>query len=106
MLAASLPAHQSAFAFGRVACTGQECQKSPITNTTSRARVNTTSGRAVPIRWCTRKRSPRACRARRNAISGAVPVRRCRLICRRTSSLLAPGLPTATVAVSTSSGEV
>ena len=91
VLAASLAAHQSPFAFGRVPWTGQECQKSPITKTATRARVNTTSGRVVPTRWCTRNRRPRACNSRRRAISGAVPVLRCRLICRWTSSLLAAG---------------
>jgi len=91
VFASSLSAHHWAFAFGRVRWTGHECQKSPITNTATRARLRTTSGRVEPTRTPVRNLNPRACRCRRNASSGAVPALRCRLIWRRTSSLLAAG---------------
>lgn len=91
LLASNFAAHHAAFAWGRVPCNGQECQKSPMTNTAILALVNTTSGRAAPtFRW-TRKRRPSACSSRRNAISGTVPDVRCRAIWRRTTSLLATG---------------
>lgn len=58
---ASLSAHQAAFAFGLVACSGHECQKHPSTKTATFARGNTTSALRLPgktARW-TKYRRPR-----------------------------------------------
>ena len=89
--ASSFAAHHAAFAFGRVPCAGHECQKSPMTKTAILTRVKTTSGLDFPTFRCSRKRIPRACKARRNLTSGAVPEVRWAVIWRRTVSLVAAG---------------
>ncbi len=45
VMLASFTRHQSALAFGRWTCTGQECQKQPSTKTATRAPRNTRSAR-------------------------------------------------------------
>lgn len=74
-LVSSFRRHQPALVFGEVPCSGHRCQKQPSTNTATRARVNTMSGRVRPIcgrAMFTRYRSPLRWSSRRMAISGAV----------------------------------
>lgn len=89
---ASFAAHHPALILGLLPCSGQECQKSPITNTAILARVRTMSGRTRPMSRCTRNLRPSANSALRRASSGPVSRVRCLLICLRTSSLLAAGV--------------
>ena len=71
----SLLSHHWRFASGKVACSGHECQKQPLTSTATRCLTNTMSiSRRVPgiTRRCSRYRSPCACKSRRRASSGPV----------------------------------
>ena len=62
------------------------CQKSPSTNTTTRAPLKTISGVPGRLRTCLRKRRPRACTALRTAISIPVSLLRTLVIARRRCS--------------------
>jgi hypothetical protein len=80
---ASLASQKPMFDFGRRSPrshTGHPCQKQPWMNTTKRCRERTTSGRPGKSCWCSLYLSPRACRARRTAISGPESFDRTRAI--------------------------
>lgn len=71
-------------------CSGQPCQKHPSTNTATLARLKTRSARRFRSGSglaSTRNRSPRACTARRTAISGAVSRRLLARITERAAGL-------------------
>ncbi len=73
--ASSFRRHSSAFAFGSCTCSSQRCQKQPSTNTATRARGKTRSGRTRHRRLTcrsTKNRRPRWWSSRRTASSGAV----------------------------------
>lgn len=75
MLPSTFAAQNSAFVFATVWCSGQPCQKHPSTYTASRSRGNRMSAvrRTLPRgRRLTKKRSPRACKARLKSSSGTV----------------------------------
>ena len=80
-LVAILRCHQSGFDLGFTPWSGHPCQKHPSTNTAILCRGNEIStvrrGR-LGILACTRYRRPRACKARRRCISGAVAPLRAR----------------------------
>jgi hypothetical protein len=94
-LAASLSAHHSRLVFGIVPCSEHPCQKHPSTNTTTRARVKTMSGRVrgtPAIGCCTLNRRPSRWSADRNANSAGVSRRGVACILRRTAAELAGGV--------------
>lgn len=76
--------HQLVLVLGRCACSGQECQKQPSTNTAIRAPRNRTSARRRRLQPGTGRSTtnlkPRRCIALRNANSGPVPDRLVRRI--------------------------
>lgn len=89
LFTSSFWAHHAAFAAGRVACSGQPCQKQPSMNIASlsprhamSARVRKSGSTLTSVR----KRTPREWSARRTCVSGAVSLLRCRLIRARTDS--------------------
>ena len=80
----SFSSHHSALVLGKLSCCGHRCQKQPSTNTATRLRVNTMSGRIRPMlgtSMSTRYRSPLRWSSRRIASSGAVWRLRTLLIC-------------------------
>ena len=91
-LPSSLLRHQSALAFGQVACSGQACQKQPSTNTATFSRGNAMSIRRLRYpssgRW-RRNLSPIAKSRRRSSTSGVVSARLASLIRRLTLGSLA-----------------
>ncbi len=80
VMAENLVSHQLRLRTGITKCSGQQCQKQPCTSTATRDPRSRTSTRRLRGSPCglasTRNRMPRACSARRRAISGAVSLRR------------------------------
>lgn len=87
--------HHVSFTAGRVACSGQECQKHPSTKIATLARVKAMSieRRFIPgMDQATRYRRPLACRSLRIETSGPVSLRRCLLIRADTPGELGEGM--------------
>ena len=75
LLRASFSAHQSLFSFGRLACSGHECQKQPSTKMATLQETTTMSARRgdpCNILLSIRNLSPIAWRALRSSNSGSV----------------------------------